>query len=460
MLKLPKQKVTVALPDTPQKQPLPLPRVAVAIAFVSLAVAAAAAGTAAIGYRLTHLVIDNGVVNGRIAELQTPVGGKVKAFYARPGVAVKSGQVLTRIDIVSTPQEDDVRLQSERSQNDQIHFQLERSQLTAAVQTNATQLATARQSLNFLQSQLPILEGQYHDLQGVDVHLASEDLRQKQAAVEQAVAKATSARLEYERYAALMAEGGASKQQTDQLLFAWKSAEAEVKQAQATLRSAQTSLSGSQKGIVLSNQNNNLQGTLSDQQAKLLQAIQTQTALVRTLEAQLNGTKAQLNQAESLYKSRPPGFSDHKSHEPDSQEQAVTAPFASVVYSTEREQGEQVNRLDPILTLLDCNDIWVEAIIPADQASHIDTQKPASVKLAGYSQTIAGEIDLMQPISSIQSIEQRKLQVQALLPVIAPELVGQALIRVTVRIPPPPQYIKSGQFCGVGQVSRLTFSKI
>lgn len=450
----------VAQPAAEAEKPVPWRRIITGTSFLLAGVAAASVGIASIGYRFVNLVVDDGLINGRIVRLQAPVAGNVTAFYARPGALVKSGQVLARINIERTPQEEQVRLQLERSQDDKIQTQLENSQLQGQVQANAAQLAAARQSMASLKNQLQSLESQYNNVQLVDVQIASQTLSQQQAAVEAAIAKATSARLDYERYQFLLAEGGVSKKQTELLQFAWQSAEAEVKQAQAALRSAQTSLSASQKGVALSNQSS-LGGSLSDQRSKLLQAIQSQEMLVSTLEAQVTSGKQQLNQAQSLYKNRPSQAQSSKNLQGYPQVQDVSAPFAGVVYSTEREQGEQVTQSQPILTLLDCNELWVETVVSADQASSIDTHKPASVQLAGYSKTVPGEVDLIQPISSIQGIEERSklMQVQALLPAIPPKLVGQPLVRVTVRIPPPPQHTQSQQFCGLGQATQLTFSK-
>ncbi len=102
-------------------------------------------------------------------------------------------------------------------------------------------------------------------------------------------------------------------------------------------------------------------------------------------------------------------MSDRPNLKRDRQLQEVSAPLSGVVYSTEREQSEQVSRSADILTLLDCNDLWVETVIRADQASSIDTQKPVSVQMAGHSEPVNGEVDLIQPVSSIQGIEERTL---------------------------------------------------
>lgn len=453
-------------PTTDQaKQPLTWQRVVSGALFIALGVVTAGTGIASVGYRLTHLVVDNALINGRIVRLQSPTGGNIKAFYAQPGVSVKSGQVLARLEIKRTPQEEQLRLQLERSQADEIRTLLENSQLQGQIQTNTTQLVAAKQSLGFLKDQLQSLDRQYQAVQAVDVQISSQSLSQHQAAVEAAIAKATAARSNYLRYKELLAAGVVSKQHTENLQFSWEAAEAKVRQAKAALDSAQLELNSSKNGVALAH-HHSLEGTISDQRTKLLQAIQVQQVTVSSLEAQVVSGKQQLKQAQSLYKNRLSTAAASKTASQeialrDRQSSEISAPFAGVVYSTEREQGEQVAESAPVLTLLNCNEVWVETIVPAHQASKIDAQKPVRVQLAGFSQTLSGEVDLMQPISSIQGVEERTklMQVQALMPTIPPELVGQPLVRVTVRIPPPPQHSQSQQFCGLGQATQVTFSK-
>ncbi len=446
--------------------------------FVALGVTATVIGTASIRYRLTNIVVDNVAINGRIVRLTSPTNGSIEAFYAKPGVTVKSGQVLVRVNTQPTIQEQNqaqqLTLQLQRAQDERMRWQLEHSQLVGEVQSYAAQLVGARQSLNLFQNQLQTLQNEFVSVQGVDIKLSLETVNQQQAAVDAAVAKATSNLADYQRYQKLWQEGAVSQQQVDQLRFAWKSADAEVKQKQAILRSAKASLNASQKGVAFSNQDH-LADSLSDRRAKLLQAIQQQQILVNTLEAKITSAKQQINRSQKLSEN-PPMVSFEKKIAKEPQFQTITAPFAGVVYSTEREQGEQINQGQPVLTLLDCNDLWLETVIKAEvdcndlwletvikaeDASHIDTQKPVKVKFTNDGQTVSGEVDIIQPISSIQGIEERSklMQVQALLPTIPPNLVGKNLARVTVKMPPPPAHTQSQRFCGLGQAASLTFSK-
>jgi multidrug resistance efflux pump len=442
------------------KQPIPWRRLATGTMFVLLGLAVASIGVSLISYRLAHYIVENGLINGRTTELRSPIDGNVKAFYARPGVSVRSRQVLARIGVDPSPQQEQIRLQIERTQEEQKQqqnqFQQERLQIEGELQTNLSQLESAQQTLAILRSQLLDLDQQYNSLGKVNVQLAQKEVAQASAALEAAKAKATAARLDYERYAQLVKDGIVPQQKVDQLRFAWQSVTAEVQQAQANLTAAKDSLQAFQTGVTL----NNNSTSLLDQRTKLMQLIQTQTVLVTTLTTQVENSRERLKQTQA--------FKPSSILQPVSttrrylarQDHEVVAPTAGIVYRTFREAGEQINRTESILTVLDCNELWVEAVVPANEVSNLQMQKPVSVEIAGYPEIIAGEIDLIQPISG-QGIAQQlpSTQAQALSPSVPPNLAGQPLARVTVRIPPPPQYSQSNQFCGVGQLTRLTFQK-
>ena len=463
MVNLPNEKSEVWIPSPDvEKKSFKWKRLLLGTIFVGLGVTATTVGMASINYRLTHIVVDGGVVNGRTVRLTAPKNGNLKAFYAKPGIKVKSGQVLARINPEVVPQEQyqekQFGLQLARAEDEQIQRKLQREQLAGEVQSNQAQLIAARQSLNFLKNQLQTLENQYQAVQAVDVKLAIETVSQKQAAVKSALAEATAARSDYQRFQKLQAQGAVSQQKVESLRFASQAADARVNQAQAALRSAQTALDGAKRGIA--NQNN-LDNSLSQQRSKLQQAIQEQQMMVNTLGAKVSSSKLQLNQSLALSKNRVAPVTIPQKIQSNSQPQTVQAPFGGVVYTTHSEQGEQVSNSQPILTLLNCNDLWVETVMKADDAIRIDTNKAAKVKLSSTKQTFSGEVDIIQPLGSVQSINQQSqgVDIKALSSVIPPNLVGQSLMRVTVKIPQTNLHTQSQRFCGIGQSAQVTFSQ-
>ncbi|MFB2835531.1 HlyD family secretion protein [Floridanema evergladense] len=443
-----------------RKQLIPWGRLAVGGMLVLLGLGAASIGVSLLSYRLTHYIVETGLINGRTTQLRSPIDGNVKAFYARPGVTVRSGQVLARIGVDPSPQQEQIRLEIERTQENQKQqqnqFQQERLKIAGELQTNLTQLESAQQTLEILRGQLSDVDYQYNSLGQVNLKLADKEVAKTEAALEVAKAKATAAKLDYERYVKLVNDGIVPQQRLDQLRFAWQSAIAEVQQVRANLTAARDSLQAFQNGISM-NQNST---HLLDQRTKLMQLIQTQTVLVNTLQTQVDTARERLKQAQSFQPNsilQPVGTAKRYLARQDYE---VASPFAGVVYQTDRETGEQINRTEAILTMLDCNEIWVEAIIPASEISSLQVEKPISVQIAGYPETIAGEIDLIQPVNAQDITKQLPaIQSQAVSLSIPANLAGQALTRVTVRIPTPSQYTQSNQFCGVGQLTRLSFSK-
>lgn len=235
-----------------------------------------------------------------------------------------------------------------------------------------------------------------------------------------------------------------SQEQVEQLKFEWEAAQAEVMRMQAALEGTQTQLVASKSGMP-TGQYHTAKVNLQSQRLELLQKVQEQSSVVATLQTQVSQNQLQLKNAQSPYT--------------DTQKLEIAAPFSGVVYQTERERGEKLNQSEFVLSLIDCNELWVEAIVNAKQASRIDVNKPVRVRVEGYGNNLNGEVALMQPVSSIQSIEERTrlMQVQALTPSIPPNFVGLPLTRVTVKIPPPPNAEQSMKFCGVGQAANLTF---
>lgn len=235
-----------------------------------------------------------------------------------------------------------------------------------------------------------------------------------------------------------------SQEEVERLKSEWEAAEADVLRARSALEGTQTQMSASQLGAPTGEYHTS-KTNLQAQRLDLLQKMQEQSNLVAMLQTQLGQTQLQLKNAQSPYT--------------ETQKLELEAPFSGVVYQTERERGEKLNKSEFVLSLIDCNELWVEAIVNAKQASRIDVNKPVRVQVEGYGKNLNGEIALMQPVSSIQSIEERTrlMQVQALTPSIPPNFVGQPLTRVTVKIPPPPNAEQSMKFCGVGQAANLTF---
>ncbi|MBE7381032.1 MAG: HlyD family efflux transporter periplasmic adaptor subunit [Leptolyngbya sp. SIO1E4] len=395
-------------------------RFLVGTACLSLGLLVVGTGVASIFYRSTHLGVNNGLINGRTVRIQAPVDGTIQDFYARPGVRVQTGQVLAYIEPLPGA-EDTSPL----------------AQLPPINQIIPTQITSAQQALDLLNQQLQELERQYQALQTTTVTIATEGMNHANAAVDAASAQEAAARSEYERFRSLLQAGAVSQQEVDELQAAWQSAQAVMQQAQSDQRVAQVEAEAIE-------QQTPIQSSIKDLQSRrrqLLQDIQTQTAHINILESELQSQQNPLPQ-------HPWVTSDAASIVP------IAAPFDGVVYSTQQDAGEQVNRPTTLLSVLDCRDLWVEALVSTEQAKRIDAGQPVRVQLANDRETVIGEVEFLNAVSASNLAEARA---EALLPAVPANLVGQSLARVRVRIPSTPIQDQAHQFCGVGQSARLTF---
>jgi EAL domain-containing protein (putative c-di-GMP-specific phosphodiesterase class I)/multidrug resistance efflux pump len=390
---------------------------------VGLASLALTVGVSSLSYHFMHIAVDGGVLNGRTVRLQSPVKGNVTDFYAQPGAKVRSGQVLARI---------------QQGREEEAALLL----LDGEVQSKSNQLNAAMQTQAVLQTQASGLASRSESVWSFASQVSTTDLSGQRAALDGAIAQSNVARLNRDRYLGLAEAGAISRQVAEQYRAAWEVAEANVRQAQSALDTAEAEAEAAQSRTLMS-QNPGLGNSFAQEASQIQQQIQTQASLVRTLTAERDNAQQRLTEARSIFSAR--------------QDLAVTAPFAGVVYQTERERNEQVEQSAPLLTLLDCNDLWVEIVLSAKEAGAIDVSKPVKVEMGD--ETVMGEVALRQPISSATEAQLRSTQVQALQSVIPAELTGQALMRLTIRIPPSAEQSQSQQFCGVGQLARLTFSK-
>jgi multidrug resistance efflux pump len=439
-----------------------------AAGYAALGLGTITIGALAIHHRLNYLVIDNGLVNSRIVRLQAPLDGEIVSLDTQPGTTVNSGDILASLKPLSDPAV--MPYGSQPTTNGQISASNNKSSsgvsLLSASDTN--RLTIAQEQITFLQAQLNQIDTQIDNLRTLDTTVSGETLNQKSAQLQAAISREENARQAYDRFQQLANEGALASLDLDKARSSWETAKAEVEAMQANVRSAQATLVATEQGLV-SEAQDSFKANLTSQRLRLLQDIQTQQSIISTLSANAQT----ISEPEKPESDAPLASKDQPSQIAKTGSSAntvtnpalaslfpITAPINGVIYKTERSQGEQINRSESFVTLLDCNQLWVETLIKADQADRIDRQQPVQVKLNGLQQSLTGEISLVQPISGIQDLQERRVtDVQALVPVVSPRLVGQPLTRVTVKITPPPELGNSQNFCGVGKVARVTFSK-
>ncbi|MEB3279431.1 MAG: EAL domain-containing protein [Lyngbya sp.] len=470
---------------------------------------------------------------GHVREFYARPGAQVKAdqilaniehipnedlFYERPEPEYRRQSSLPVFDFDIEPPTfetlvDDTK-KYEKLEDQAYEIEQKIVRLKGELQTNRNQLAASQQTVASLNARLAEINQKYQQLRSVEVSISATEVPQRQAELDKALAEAKLARTEYERFRDLQLEGAVSSQRVDQLKVAWETAQTEVQRVREQLKAAEVNYNASQAGLA---SNNKYSNALAEESKQLEQQLEQESMKAKSLRSEIQNLEQQLTLAENQYNQRQAQMQQEKvniqrirqereqryqeqlafqqqqvkvqqqqvqlqeqeiKEEQLAQQQTITplktqlkAPFTSVVYRTEREKGELVNKSEAVLSLLDCNSLWVEAVIRSEDASRLDPEKPVQVRLANHPGILKGEIDLIQPISTLSAPPQtgsfadidkegRRMQVQALSPTIPAELMDESFLkRVTVKIPPIPNGNQPEQLCGLGQVAHITFAK-
>ncbi|MEM1241812.1 MAG: HlyD family efflux transporter periplasmic adaptor subunit [Cyanobacteria bacterium P01_H01_bin.26] len=407
----------------------------VGLAYVSVGVLAASAGLASISYRLTHMTVRDGLVNGRTVRIQAPVDGEIQDFYARPGARVQSGQVLARLTpTVQQGQNDNPPVVSTAETVPDAQF---------SNQSIEIRLAAAQQTLELLTQQLDNVTQQEQALQNITLNVASETVDYSDAAVTAAASQERAAQKKYERFNVLLEQGAISQQEVDELEADWRSSQAAVQQAQSEQSIARVNAGAIAQQVPLESNLKNIQS----QKQQLTEEIQRQTSQIELLALELQAGEALTVATNSTAQTVSATLSEPAFI-------PLLAPFEGVIYATHHDAGEQVNRPTDLLSLLDCHALWVEALVTVDQANRIDASQPVRIQHSGNSDTVVGYVDY---VTAVSSGEITKARSEALIPAVSASLTGQPLARVRVSMPASQVQEQSYRFCGVGESAKLTF---
>ena len=392
---------------------------------------------ASVYYRLNYFTVDNAVVNGQTIELRSPIDGTVSTFETQPGRVVNSGQVLVRVKPVVNTDTEVVKLQGE--------LEVLRSQYTQVQQTLVllkTQLIGLDQQEGQFTAQQEQVANRDRSVNAAKVSAGLTGFGEHQALIDSAMAKAKAAQVEYDRYATLAAEGGISQQKVAQMKAIWQSAEADVIHATAAKKTAEATLETLREEApvpVLTASN-----AIQNQRLILIQTIQEQTATSGKLSTEISAKQAQLKL-------------DQANVALQSKDTELKAPSSGTVFQTVSSLGEQVTRSTPLLTVVDCKSRWIEAFIPANQASRINRSKPVQVQIVASgpkTPDFSGQIESLNGVNP----DGLRQQSQAVFPIVPVNLNAQMPARVVVKLNSNQDIPSNQTMCGIGQSVKLTFS--
>jgi multidrug resistance efflux pump len=339
------------------------------------------------------------VIEARQIAVTSPIDGVLTRLDVRSADRVARGQ---RLLVVSNPRASRQRLAGIRSQ---LH--LTQAELLELRRREARLRAIAADSGLDSRSQVQLqLERQTQELNTL---LA----REKKAVQELAFAGR-----HHERYQTLFAQGAVAADVVDRTRTSREQAQAELEAARLSL--TLTATRGGDDPEIKARADQLQLGNVQDQ--------------IRTKQVLIDGLQRQLQEAEKQW-----GL--------DAAE-VIRSPVDGVVWNTQLSEGASVTRTATVLSLLDCQDRWINAYVKETNLIRIRIGQKASVSLVGTRQVLQGRVVYVR--SGIGRTKEGTDQAP-LLPI---NLYREAQVKVA--LDPDPQQDAS-RFCLVGHTGEVRF---
>lgn len=364
-------------------------------------------------YSMKHVVTDDARIKGRMVSVAPEVSGVIKVLHVDEGSEVKAGDILLEMQDSSYR----LQLQEAQAQAEMAERRLleAKKEYELHIKQAEGQIARAEAEIAAKQSELAeertalVLEQEQMRNQIAEAEAAFKQVKSAETEIEGKLRVAMS---NWERVRALFADGIVSTENRDQ-------AQEELAQAQARLAAAREhvvqqqarldTVLTSQKRIQLRQRKvETLQAEVAKAQANLRLA-QTEhergsvrEEQVRILEARLKEAMAKAERAQI-----------------DLNDTVLRSPIAGVISRKRIEEGQLVQRGQPVLVINDPKDIWVLANIKESYIREVLVGNPVDIRVDAYPdrsfqgtvETVGAaaisEFSLFPPTGSFTKVEQR-----------------------------------------------------
>lgn len=353
------------------------------------------------------------VIEARQIAVTSPIDGVLTTLAVRSADRVVRGQ---RLLVVSNPRASRLRL-------DEIRTQL--------------RLAMAeRVELQRLQQRLQItaLNSSLERSRQVRLQVARQtyELKSLDAREQQALHELAFAGRHHERYRVLYDQGVISADVVDRAQTSWYQARAQLEAAKDLRHAQLTMLEAARLGLTLTatrgGDDPEIKARADQLQLwKVQDQILTKQVLIGALQRQLTAAENQRHLEGG---------------------ELIRSPVDGVVWNTLLSDGASVTRKAKILTLLDCQDRWINAYVKEARLKRIHIGQKAIVSLVGTSKRLNGRVVYMR--SGIGRTAEGTDQAP-LLPI---NLYREAQVKVA--LDPDPQ-LNLRQFCLVGYTGEVRF---
>lgn len=366
-----------------------------------------------------NVISDQGYVNAPIIIVRAPIKGNLISRNLKPGTSLLKGTVIGSIENSGDPA---LEVQQKSLESQIILAQVE---LTSIKTKLRDRRVIKRQMQDYLEAQIS-LQSNYNDQQ----------VKRYQGELKDAEHEAEFALVEAQRYQELVVKGGISQNAADRLQTNALRAQQVVVSKRALQQEAVAQLEASQQGLQLEGSR-----TFSDP------FIRSQT---------LDEEIADLEQQEHFIQARIQQNLQELSRVSDQlklQKRAIlkiTQP--GVIWSGEDRfiSGGYVSPGDTVVTLIDCQRLWIDTFLAERQVEKLAIGMVAKVRLLSdpKHRILSGRIQTVRSgVGRVVTGDQ--------VAVPPPELIRRNLaVRIILDTP---EQVTSDEFCGVGRSVAVTF---
>jgi membrane fusion protein (multidrug efflux system) len=364
-------------------------------------------------YSMKHVVTDDARIKGRMVSVAPEVPGVVRVMRVDEGSEVKAGDVLLELSDTELR----LQMQEAQAQAEIIERQLQEAKKDYDIFTKQAdaQVARAQAELEARLSALAeertalVLEKEQMGNQIVEAEAA---LKQSESTEQEVQGQVRVAMSNWERVRALHGDGIVSIENRDRAQEAVAQSQARLKASQeqvAQLRARRDNVLASQKRVQLRERKiDTLQAEVERARVnqRLAETERERSGLrieqMKVLEARLKETQAKLERAQVSLN-----------------DTVLRSPVAGVVSRKRVEEGQLVQRGQPVLVINDPKDIWVLANIKESYLRDVVIGNAVDIRVDAYPdrrfqgtvETIGAaaisEFALFPPTGSFTKVEQR-----------------------------------------------------
>lgn len=459
--------------EQPRQQPVnadkPLSKLLSKVILLGAGVGLLAWGLSLTATRVTAVAAIKAFVNGEIITINSPTPGQVQTKLAlNSGMPVTSQQALLKvIDTVSD---------ADRLHNMQFELAAEKAKLELiegkikeVSQSDNTDRGRVQQVVNEKASDTENLTSQNSAEQHLNIEAernqvdavilrAQQNLAQTEIELAIAQNHARIAQSKYEKVYRLAKEGAMPTFAVDETFNNVQVSQDQVKAAKLKIETAKLDLAEQQKlGTI-----KRLQLAQSLRQPQSLPKVTPQSTKIDLQIPQLNpilsDLERQKNDLQVSIQLKEKALDQTTKYSTVMKGYQAIASTTGVLWEAAVQNGDQVNAGQPLVKILNCQQVWVDAYVNIDDLKRMGIGSPAQVELQDNHLKLNGKV---KTIRSSLSGSQKLGQDVAVNP---PDINNdQHLAQVRIELENQPQLISSkdnsAEFCHVGQIAKVNIEQ-